>query len=169
MLDVVEAWRKSGGSKCACTQCFYCERALDRHEHDHYPVPRRRRGNDAVPVCLVCHDLKDRIFLSNWAKEARMSAVHELANTIEDGFSFWREPCAVSEFVRNLPQKTPLTPAYVFLYSLIPALEEHWDSLSPLARIFLAKMRGALEDTVEGGFDQSELINLLTSRGRSKE
>jgi hypothetical protein len=168
-LDVVEAWRKSGGSKCACTQCFYCERALDRHEHDHYPVPRRRRGNDVVPICLVCHDLKDRIFLSNWAEEARVSAVHELANAIEEGFSLWQEPRTISEFVRNLPSKTPLTPAYVFLYSLVPVLEEHWEFFSPLARILLAKMRGALEDTVEEGSDQSELIDLLASLRRSRE
>jgi hypothetical protein len=72
-LDVIEAWHKSGGSKCASTQCFFCERALDRHEHDRYPVTRRRDGKDTVPICLVCHDLKDRIFLSNW-DEARARA-----------------------------------------------------------------------------------------------
>ncbi len=162
-MDVIEAWRKSSGLKCTCTRCFYCERTLDRHEHDHYPVPARRRGRDTVPVCLVCHDLKDRIFLSNWHEDARLSAVRELANSVENGFSLWRQPRTVSEVIRDLPSGTPLTPAYLFLYSLNPAFEEHWDSLSPLARIYLAKMRTLLEDTVEGNYDQSELIELLVT------
>jgi hypothetical protein len=114
--------------------------------------------------------LKDRIFLANWDEEARISAVHDLAAAIEEDFSIWHEPRRVLEFVRDLPSDTPLTPAYIFLYSLIPALEDRWDSLSPLARIFLAKMRGSLEDTVEGGYDQSELIALLNNlSSRPKE
>jgi hypothetical protein len=58
---------------CQCSQrypevrCIYCEVALSsRHEHDHTPVPKALGGKEAFPVCLNCHDLKDRIPTHEW-------------------------------------------------------------------------------------------------------
>ena len=47
-------------SKCLdCESCFYCNRFVTpRHEHDHFPIPRRAGGVSTVPVCIDCHDLK---------------------------------------------------------------------------------------------------------------
>jgi hypothetical protein len=50
-----------------CPACFYCETPLaTRHEHDHFPLPKRAGGEATVPTCLNCHDLKDRMLLANW-------------------------------------------------------------------------------------------------------
>jgi hypothetical protein len=47
--------------------CFYCDATLSpRHEHDHFPIAKRHDGESTVPVCLNCHDLKDRIPSNNW-------------------------------------------------------------------------------------------------------
>lgn len=58
--------------------CAYCDAALStRHEHDHFPVPRRHGGEDLVPVCLNCHDLKDRINFSDWDVGEAWAAVSQ--------------------------------------------------------------------------------------------
>jgi hypothetical protein len=58
-----------------CSTCFYCGRFLSpRHEHDHFPRPRRAGGLEIVAVCIDCHDLKDRFPLYVWP-------VHLLAPT----------------------------------------------------------------------------------------
>lgn len=50
-----------------CSTCFYCGRFLSpRHQHDHFPRPRRAGGVDTVAVCVDCHDLKDRYPLLDW-------------------------------------------------------------------------------------------------------
>jgi hypothetical protein len=47
--------------------CLYCGAILStRHEHDHFPIPKRHGGTQVWPVCLNCHDLKDRLDLRNW-------------------------------------------------------------------------------------------------------
>lgn len=49
------------------SECFYCEMPLSpRHEHDHFPVPKSAGGTTTFPICLNCHDLKDRIAIDNW-------------------------------------------------------------------------------------------------------
>lgn len=40
-----------------------------RHEHDHFPVPKAAGGKEVVPVCLNCHDLKDRTLFADWDLE----------------------------------------------------------------------------------------------------
>ena len=61
-----------------CVSCFYCSRRLTgRHEHDHYPIPDRAGGTETVPVCIDCHDLKDRIPLANWPADVLDKAVGE--------------------------------------------------------------------------------------------
>ena len=47
--------------------CFYCNAVLSpRHEHDHFPIPARHGGETTVPVCINCHDMKDRVPLKDW-------------------------------------------------------------------------------------------------------
>jgi hypothetical protein len=62
--------------RCLCDACFYCGNPLSsRHEHDHFPLPKRFGGEDIVPSCLNCHDLKDRISLAQWPTEALARAM----------------------------------------------------------------------------------------------
>lgn len=50
-----------------CESCFYCRMPLGGfHEHDHMPIPVRNGGEDTVPTCVNCHNLKDRVPLDNW-------------------------------------------------------------------------------------------------------
>lgn len=52
---------------CSLT-CLYCEQVLaPRHEHDHFPVPRRNGGTLTFCACINCHERKDRTPLGNWA------------------------------------------------------------------------------------------------------
>lgn len=49
-----------------CAACFYCEATLSpRHEHDHWPTAARHGGTHTVPICVNCHDLKDRTAMNN--------------------------------------------------------------------------------------------------------
>lgn len=51
--------------KCRCVEnptCVYCDMPVStRHEHDHFPIPKRAGGVEVYPVCVNCHDLKDRV------------------------------------------------------------------------------------------------------------
>jgi hypothetical protein len=131
-VDTIEAWRRSGNRKCSCERCFYCDKQLDHHEHDHYPVPRRARGSHVVAACPPCHDLKDRIFLNNWDIGAAFGAWHELFE-------------GLSATTLNMLDPAKLSGSEMFALCS-SELETRWASLSPLARIFYAKMRCLHED-----------------------
>jgi len=61
------------------TRCTFCERELPaRHEHDHFPVPFRAGGVEKYPICIECHDLKDRISVRNWPFGLGTDAFKEL-------------------------------------------------------------------------------------------
>jgi hypothetical protein len=62
------------------TRCAYCEAVLSpRHEHDHAPVPKRHGGKQTIPVCINCHDLKDRMNPRDWDAEAMREALADSA------------------------------------------------------------------------------------------
>lgn len=61
-----------------CAECFYCRMPLGGfHEHDHAPIPARHGGVDTLPVCVNCHNLKDRLPLSNLPVELMFQALAE--------------------------------------------------------------------------------------------
>jgi hypothetical protein len=131
-MDTTEAWRRSGKRKCSCERCFYCDKPLDRHEHDHYPVPKRAGGSLVVASCLPCHDLKDRFLLFDWDIAAAFGAWQELLGGL---------PADLLEKLSSA--KLGVRDMFALCSS---ELEARWDSLSPLARIAYAKMRGLYED-----------------------
>lgn len=49
-------------------ECAYCGALVraDSREMDHMPIPHRHGGQDVVPCCLSCHDMKDRFILRDW-------------------------------------------------------------------------------------------------------
>jgi hypothetical protein len=50
-------------------ECFYCNRTFTTSrsaQGDHFPIPQRHGGTEAVPCCPMCHKLKDTIILDNW-------------------------------------------------------------------------------------------------------
>ena len=134
-MDVNEAWRRSRKRKCPCDSCFYCDMALTRHEHDHYPVPKRAGGTNIVAVCLICHDLKDRFLLMDRDLEASFTAFQELFEIL---------PAAKRGTLEHTEQGDPAS-----IVDLCASdWEKSWASLSPLARILYAKMRCMLEDSL---------------------
>lgn len=42
---------------------------------DHAPVPRRHGGDETVPACRRCHDLKDRFPFSAWSDSELWAAL----------------------------------------------------------------------------------------------
>lgn len=63
---------------CVDPTCFYCRAPLSpRHEHDHFPTPKRAGGDDTVPTCLNCHDFKDRLSLNEWPVDVLMEAFEQ--------------------------------------------------------------------------------------------
>jgi len=48
--------------------CFYCDGPISKDilEMDHFPIPKRHGGKLTVPVCLSCHDAKDRFKIESW-------------------------------------------------------------------------------------------------------
>lgn len=66
--------------KCECLVCFYCRWPVlgESHEHDHFPTPLRDGGDTTVPVCIRCHDYKDRINLADWPPEAAFEALRSI-------------------------------------------------------------------------------------------
>lgn len=57
-----ESYAMRGRVDDDCDKCHYCDLPFGRtrHEHDHAPVPRSAGGEDVVPICATCHDIKDR-------------------------------------------------------------------------------------------------------------
>lgn len=125
-MDVIEAWRRSNNKRCSCERCFYCDRELDVHQHDHYPVPKRAGGTRTVPACSVCHELKDRIPLQFWHPDVSGAASEEL----------WRPRLDV---LRQVGHEAAFGHCYL-------EIEAEWGTLSPLARLLYAKVRSVYED-----------------------
>src|SRR5262249_16162987 len=128
-MDVLEVWRKSRAGRCACTQCFYCDRPRDVHQHDHYPVPRRAGGSSVVAACLVCLDLKDSVTLYKWDLEAAFTAIEGVFGN-------------VPESIQRLPPEEIFSQCYL-------DIEGRWGDLPPIARVMYAKLRSIYEDYVQ--------------------
>ena len=55
--------------------CFYCDVTLfsgkrkgkKKIEYDHFPIGQRHGGEDTVPSCTSCHDMKDRFKIEDWS------------------------------------------------------------------------------------------------------
>tara|TARA_R100000005_G_C4957925_1_gene175807 strand:- start:460 stop:810 length:351 start_codon:yes stop_codon:yes gene_type:complete len=51
--------------------CYICNSALrSRGEMDHFPLAKRHGGTFVRPICINCHDEKDRYFLKLDSPEA---------------------------------------------------------------------------------------------------
>lgn len=121
--------------KCSCMECFYCWTSLDdRHEHDHFPVPKVAGGTSVVSACLDCHDLKDRILFEKWPIQACLEAVQGLFNDVhppEDK----RMP--TGDLCRWLSTQSSLRDA---------AILDRWADLPALSRILYGKARSMEEE-----------------------
>lgn len=84
-MGSVDACREYFSAKCKHTACYYCERQIGWHEHDHFPLPRRVGGKRTVPACVDCHALNDRITLQNWPPEMRGQPPASCANSSPKG------------------------------------------------------------------------------------
>lgn len=59
--------------------CCYCDGPIDEaHEHDHAPIPKRHGGEQVMPVCTRCHNIKDRLMDAYWDQEKMLEAIEGL-------------------------------------------------------------------------------------------
>lgn len=59
--------------------CFYCDGVVTtKGVGDHMPVPQRYGGDDSVPCCLSCHDMKDRIPLEQWSFSWKAAVMRDI-------------------------------------------------------------------------------------------
>lgn len=125
-------WAYPNSTRHHCVYCYYCRVPLPtRHEHDHYPMPERAGGKRVVPVCLTCHDLKDRASLKQWPEPERKAAFDELL----------REHYA--EVAQLAVQHGGLDLELIPTHDLTLALTlptARWELWSPLARLLAAKL-----------------------------
>jgi hypothetical protein len=103
-----------------------------RHEHDHFPLQWTFGGEGIVPVCVNCHDLKDRVSLMNWPVIASGAAFEEvLEAVVPSGEIEWRSSAGWTE------QEYPY---WLLVHLRWVAVKEAWTSLSPIARVLIAKI-----------------------------
>ena len=93
-------------------------------------------------LCVSCHDLKDRISLSNWPKAALADAQSELRNCVE---------CNLEEFVKWESRVADKS----FPYSVWPSMvlfkmvEQSWDYFRYPCKALVAKMMHISDDRIE--------------------
>lgn len=130
-----------------CERCFYCEMYLSsRHEHDHFPVRWSYGGEGTVPVCVNCHDLKDRVHLDNWPILAQLNGFDELFDAL------------VPRSDLETEAKGPMSrgfPAWFSAYLQWPVVEKKWPRLSPIARVLYGKL-AVIDELRRNGFDPAE-------------
>lgn len=111
-----------------CRWCFYCGDPLSvRHEHDHFPVPKRAGGTTVVPACINCHDLKDRTPLLHSDPTFVLGGLIELIG----------DQVGPADFTR---QDLPM------VVEQMGDVIGRWADLSVEARLVYAKLRAAVED-----------------------
>lgn len=102
--------------------CFYCDALLVRWENDHFPIPREFGGVDTVPVCVNCHDLKDRSLIDEWPADYLLGHVTAMpAGTLQ----------LANEVLRGDVDS---------VYEAVAKLLDDWWSIRPGPRLVLAKM-----------------------------
>ncbi|NIH86599.1 hypothetical protein [Amycolatopsis granulosa] len=155
-MDPKTARRLVKMRKCSCLTCFYCDETLDdRHEHDHFPVPKVARGTAIVAACLDCHDLKDRILFNSWPAGACVEAVQGLLTGIE--LSKQRSS-SISELVAWVSGNPSFADAEVL---------GRWATLPALTRILYGKLRSIEEERryrTGQPYDQPSALAALLSR-----
>lgn len=106
-----------------CAYCHYCDAPLPRrHEHDHFPIPKAAGGEDTVPACMNCHEMKDRVPFEQWPPTFAANGLLELLG--------------------GLPTRV-LTPP-----ELVEFVGDHrciWPQLSHAGRLLYAKTRAVVE------------------------
>ena len=74
--------KKKKGCKELINKCFYCDKFMaDKHEHDHFPLPRIAGGKQTVCACITCHDFKDRFNIQSWTPEQFAKGFNDVAKT----------------------------------------------------------------------------------------
>lgn len=114
-----------------CDRCYYCEMYLStRHEHDHFPLQWTYGGEGTVPVCVNCHDLKDRVSLTKWPLIGTSMAFEEVLESLVPS----------REVERQSGEMPDEYPHWLLVHLRWVAVKGTWISLSPIARVLIAKL-----------------------------
>jgi len=125
------------------TSCAFCGRSCGAWgEWDHFPVPRRRGGQDVQALCINCHDLKDRYNLLNWPESTLAEAqaqLHPFFNANLKQVAEWHQAVAQqSAFKEQWPS--------VVLFEMVG---QWWPDLGFAGRALIAKMMQVADDRIE--------------------
>lgn len=112
-------------------RCYYCEMYLStRHEHDHFPLQWTYGGEGTVPVCVNCHDLKDRLPLERWPPIGALATFEEVIETLVP-------PKTIELVSAAVPKEYPY---WLLVHLRWVAVKDAWTSFSPIARVSIAKL-----------------------------
>ncbi|GAA5037293.1 hypothetical protein ACFQRL_13365 [Microbacterium fluvii] len=103
-----------------------------RHEHDHFPLQWTFGGEGTVPTCVNCHDLKDRVPLLSWPLIAVAAGFEEVGEELVPPSEMKRQILA-----DGAPREYP---HWLLTHLRWVVVQEKWQSLSPIARILVAKL-----------------------------
>ncbi len=80
MDDLIERKRRKRErkNKAHAYECFACGVFTYSVEKHHFPIPSRCYGTATVPLCVACHDMVDRVPLSDWPLDWAMKAINEI-------------------------------------------------------------------------------------------
>lgn len=132
------------------THCFYCDAPLSpRHEHDHYPVPYARGGNHIVVTCYNCHDLKDRMAMSEWPVEEIVTAVMGLIKVL----GLTNDDAAARAISAEMASADNIIDKMIPLWRrVVDHFDIHttpvWDTIDAPTRLLFAKMCVGISDCV---------------------
>lgn len=117
--------------------CHYCHRVATNYEMDHFPIPRRRGGIETVPVCHMCHSLKDRIPAERWPPDLYNAGTSALVAVINQ-----------PQIDRPLLRLSSLDPSYprVAYDFLLEVWRDHQGNLGMAGRLFVAKALAVFAD-----------------------
>ena len=122
-------------ANCDAVECLYCGTALSkRHEHDHFPVPARAGGNNVVPACYNCHDLKDRMRMLEWPVPMYVMAVRDLTAALDI------DAAQLPEAVLNDPAECLSTVLREVLDNIGLHQTTAWQELPTAGRLLFAKL-----------------------------
>jgi hypothetical protein len=91
-------------------KCYVCSAPVrSRGEMDHFPIPKRLGGTKVMPICINCHDDKDR---------------HQFKIDSEDGFN-----CALSLWEKaTTEERIMLAKLYTILLDQVSFIERYLEN-----------------------------------------
>lgn len=114
--------------------CHFCDTETEWWEEDHFPIPFEVGGESTVVACMLCHDMKDRGYVTSIHLPALIEGVQEL---IASGVQFILDDAEGDPDAGGSVMGLPLMgEVRLVSYGKQP---DSWDDLGHVARVVWAK------------------------------